>query len=249
MFGKVLLGGLVALVTVLPAVSAEARHGHRGRTFGGHFGRGHNHFNFRLGFGSHRHRGHTVLWGYPGFSFGYPFYGYSPFYQPFYTSPFSFWNVGLPYGYLGYPRYVEPHRPAPAVIDASRVIVNQPQLVPCPERPADERERFYLDRAPALRPVSLVDLAREQIRVELAEPGMYFVRWTGPTEGLMLVEFQSVDGAGQVLASRLIKEAPFRGLLRVPEKTAAVLISVEQKSGAGASVKLPLAEFKALEAK
>ena len=50
----------------------------------------------------------------------------------------------------------------------------------------------------------------------------------------------------QALGAKSVREAPFRGLLRVPEKTAAVVVSIEMKNGSSASVKLPVAEFKAL---
>lgn len=236
-------------------------HRPRGGFHGGFRGR-RNDFNFHLGFGRGRHFS-SVSFGYPfyswyptyGYPFGYPF-GYGSYYYPV-ASPtlISPYLLGSYFGYWGYPNYAYAQQSVPAVVDASQVIVNAPAAAPgrLQEVPPPGADRYYLDRRPAqeppARPLSLLDLARTQIRVELAEAGMYFVRWTGPAEELRMVEFQAVDETGQVLASRLLREAPFRGLLRVPEKTAAVLVTVEQKSGASASVKLPLAEFKALEEK
>lgn len=251
--------------------------GPRGGFHGGFRGgfRG-NHFNVSLGFRHRRHWSHVDWsgWGYPGYTWGfpgyawggwsYPAYGYPvvgyPWVNTAWASPYfgSPWLGGLAgYGVLGPTLATRQwgYGYAPAVVDASQVIVNQPPPAGyLREVPAHPDHRFYLDQRPTAptptpAPASLVDLARAQIRVEEAEKGAYLVRWTGPPEDLALVEFQAVDATGQVLGSRLLREAPYRGLLRTPEKTAAVLITVEQKSGASATVKLPLAEFQALDRK
>lgn len=217
-----------------------------------HNGRG----RWRGGFNSWFYRSSPPYLGfgyglYPG-AWGAPYWGYGVPFYPFVSSVDVFSGVGLPYGYLRYaPVRPQPYPlPPPHVIDASQVIINPPPAAVAPPALPDSPagDRFYLDLRPETRPESLVDSARRQLRVEPAEPGVFLVRWTGPAEGLALVEFQAVGAAGEVLGSRVVKEAPFRGLLRVPEKSTAVLVTLEQRDGSSASIKLPVADFRALSA-
>jgi hypothetical protein len=202
---------------------------------------------------------------YGGFPFSYVGFGF-----PYYTGGLGFpyyAGVGVPFngwfgGYGLYPNVRDYYPAEPAVVQLPpRVIYldreNDDRYYL--SRRDDERfrrdgGRYYLDGRsrpaedrPDQAPVSPLDAARAQLRVEAAEPGLYLVRWTGRPENVTAVDLQSVDERGQVLGSRLLTEAPFRGLLRVPEKTATVVVSVEQKGGASATLKLPLAEFKAMD--
>jgi hypothetical protein len=131
---------------------------------------------------------------------------------------------------------------------------------PAPGATAEERG-FYLEqqrrdrdvpgREPptmgaAAEPASLPDLLRRQLRVELAEAGVYLVRWVGPVGGLRTLEVRSVNEKDETLASRLLQDAPYRGLLRVPEGAAAVIVTLQAMDGASINLRLPVAEFKAL---
>jgi hypothetical protein len=202
---------------------------------------------------------HRIYW--PTYCFGYSpgFYGYYPGFFGFpYAPTYGFGSfgcagpnsgpiVGLPHGYSGYLRapfaYGSADLPAGIASLLPGTATQESAQVPFATAGG---EGFYLERKLEPSPTSLVDAVRSQLRAETAEPGTYLVRWNGSRDGVSLVEFQSIDALGQVLGAKSVREAPSRGLLRVPEKTAAVVVSVEMKNGSSASVKLPLAEFKAL---
>jgi hypothetical protein len=107
--------------------------------------------------------------------------------------------------------------------------------------------RYYLD--PVARPPaegSVLDQVGSQIRVESVDEGLYLVRWTGQTDGVTAVEFQALGADEKVLERREVKEAPFRGLLKVPAETEQVMVRVVTSAGS-TSVKVPVKDFKALD--
>jgi hypothetical protein len=248
---RILIPVLATVLALTASPASAQRSSSRGGVRGGISG-GSNNIRFNLGFGRGHHgrRHHHHHGFFPVFAS--PFYGY---YSPFYSYGYPYdYGYGFGLNSFGYGSSIYHNvralqqANAPAVVE--RVVVvpsqsappqnyeRQPGFQPVPER-----------RPEAPKRVNLVDAARRQVRVESVEPGLYLVRWNGPTEDLASVEFQAVDGAGQSLGTRLLKEAPFRGLLRVPEKTKFVLVTLEEKDGSSASIKLPVSEFKALDEK
>jgi hypothetical protein len=93
---------------------------------------------------------------------------------------------------------------------------------------------------------SVLDQVGSQIRVESVDEGLYLVRWTGQTDGVTAVEFQALGADEKVLERREVKEAPFRGLLKVPAETEQVMVRVVTSAGS-TSVKVPVKDFKALD--
>jgi hypothetical protein len=256
-------GGVTArLANAAPRSNAPAS-STRSRAFGpcGYFPPQRESWPFR---GLSRYRGGSYLpvsYGFFPTGFGYPIY--SPFggygYGPF--NPFA---AGYGYGYpvlnSGYLNggYYSPYT-APASITRQVVVVRPPAPDPFAEdsdaprarRWSSDDSRFYLEppsapRPEAVKPKSAIETITSQLQVEQAEPGTFLVRWTGDASEVAWLDLQAVDGARQVLATRSLQEAPFKGLLSLPSSTAAVVLSVEYRSGRSISVKLPVAEFRAL---
>ncbi len=121
----------------------------------------------------------------------------------------------------------EAPRPAP-----EKSVPARPEGAPRPERPAEGAGVFD--------PVLL------GLRVTPADKDSFVVRWTGTAQDLTLIEVRALDGQGAVLGSRVLREAPFRGLLRTPEGTRSVTVTLEYSTGASAGVKLPFDRFRAL---
>jgi hypothetical protein len=150
---------------------------------------------------------------------------------PFFTIPLRKASAAAP--------LPAPASPPPAPPSAS---------VPSRERSASPGSGgFYLENQAGRPAEGIGTLVRQQLRVEKSDGDQYLVRWAGAAEDTRSAEFQSVDAAGQVLHSRVLKEAPFRGPLHVPAETAAIVVIVEGRAGAGATFRLPVAEFKTLD--
>jgi hypothetical protein len=253
-----------------PAFKGGFVHGGFGLRHGG------SSFNFGIGF---RNCGPFFKSGFHGYRspfhcspYAYGGYG-SPYFGGYSYPYFSSFSLGSPY--LGYPYLNSPYvgsgylgtpyisslygTPGPTVIQLPpRYVYIKPSEEAGDRRDSlrpQEGDRYYLDQrvreeADRVRATtSIVDLIRRQLRVTYLEPGSYLVRWTGPVDNLTALEFQAVDDKGKTLHSRTVKEAPYQAVLRVPEETAAVHVLIESKGGATAAVKLPVAEFKALQPK
>jgi hypothetical protein len=160
-----------------------------------------------------------------------PYYYYSPYYYP---------------SHYGDPYYLYPQQPPVIIIDG--------------DREADERrgdDGYYLDperRGTGTGPPrdehrsqeGVPALLTRHLRIEITEPGIYRVQWTGPAAGLAAVSYRSLGGGGRTLDTVESKEPPFRNLLRVPEEVITVEVSVRYASGGSAVLNLPVAEFKRL---
>jgi hypothetical protein len=119
--------------------------------------------------------------------------------------------------------------------------------------------RYYLDPVarpkPAEEPAetesvsSLLDQVKRQIRVEGVEPGLYSVRWLGPTENVTAVEFRALDGADKVLDTQTAKEAPYQVRLKVGADAERIEVRVQGQGGSSATLGLPAAEFRSLDAR
>lgn len=173
-------------------------------------------------------------------------------YRPFSIyCPYPVVTYGLPYGYpyvpyLGLGTFYVSGRP--------RILRYRPGILPyvSPEpRARREGDRYYLERArrEEALPADALGLIRRLLRVEPAEGGVYLVRWTGAEEKLESLEIQALDGNGQVLRTRTLERAPFRGLFEPPEGTAAVAVTIRQKDGVTLAARLPIEEFRKLAAR
>jgi len=263
--GSALAITLLALGAALPAA---ASHRSRARSAALSLGYRGNALSFSLGLGYGSFRGFQYGGAYGGYGGAcLPFGGYyggigSPWgYGGF--SPFlQYGTAGMPYGW-SYGSPIQVHPPPVVVLDLPPRVTYAAPPPETPRRPAAREpagpegragERYYLQppapRSPEPRsPRSLLDELKERLGVHQAEEGVYLLRWRGAPDETTLVEFRSVDEKGQTLDTRRITAAPFRGLLRVPENAAAVHVTVEARSGASVSAKLPAAELRALERK
>jgi hypothetical protein len=77
-------------------------------------------------------------------------------------------------------------------------------------------------------------------------PENYTIEWTGDPAEVAWLDVQVIDTARQVLSTRSLQEAPFSGALNLPAEAAAVILSVEYRSGKSISVKLPVGELRTL---
>jgi hypothetical protein len=173
---------------------------------------------------------------YSSFYFGVPYSGYYLADLPY---PGSYPSAAA----LAYPD-VSSYAAVPLVLGRERGYYPEP---PTRDREAPEKETP--ERRAVEEPASLPDMLRRQLRVESAEPGVYLVRWTGSVEGLRTLEVRSVNAKDETVASRLLQDAPHRGLLRVPDDAAAAVVTLQAKDGTAINLRLPLAEFKALAEK
>jgi hypothetical protein len=107
------VGLLLFAMTVTPS-EAAGRHGGGGHHGGSHHhGRSHGHGSVVVGIGP--------WWG-PGWSGGWPYYGYSPYYSYY---PYSYY----PYSYYpGYPYYPPTVSEPSTYIQLERAIQSTPQL-------------------------------------------------------------------------------------------------------------------------
>jgi hypothetical protein len=223
--------------------------GSRGGHFQGGFARSafrHTGFGHRgFGHGGFRHGGFGYG-GFGGFYLAAPLYlagGYIPtIYSYPYYAPTTFGGGYLsPYAGFNGPtvqreRFVYIERaapPAPAPQDRYEA------------EPLPRDRDFYLERRDP--PAGILEVVRRELRVDAAEPGSYLVRWARPEAQIAKMELQSLDAAGHVLHGRFFEKAPFRGLLDVPKAPTVVTVTLSYRSGASASVKLPVAEFRAIE--
>lgn len=92
----------------------------------------------------------------------------------------------------------------------------------------------------------LVAEAKRQLQVTGETVDEYHVRWTGPREAVTRVEVEAIGSDGKTLDSLVLTGAPFAGSLRVPVETTAVVLSVRNRDGSSAGVKLPVEQFRAL---
>ncbi len=205
----------------------------------------------------HHHRNHFGNRSGFRFSFGSPYYGYgyNRFgfgYSPWYTSSYYSGYYGTPY--VLSPFLLGGYSSLPLLNTGTPSVVNQPVIVVTPNDggrvlayppAAVPQGGYYLEGRPAPA-ADLVDVARRHLRVTLAEPGVYLVRWAGPAAGVRRVEFQVLGAEGKALTTQAREELPFRALLRLPAEAKAVTVSVERKDGTSSSVKLPVDEFKKL---
>ncbi|MFN3652060.1 MAG: hypothetical protein ACK47B_20990 [Armatimonadota bacterium] len=92
----------------------------------------------------------------------------------------------------------------------------------------------------------LVSEAKRQIQVTSEDDEAYRVRWTGPREAVTRVELEAIGVGGKALDSLVLTGAPYAGPLRVPADATAVILSVRNRDGSSAGVKLPVEQFRAL---
>jgi hypothetical protein len=186
--------------------------------------------------------------GFTGFGCGYPFLSYSPTdtFLPFWNNAAGVSRYSLPSSNYGGGANTIELPPRVVVIDNSA----GPRLTDGSARLERGGDRFYLDTRGVEplreRPSTLKDTLRENIRIETADTDQYLVRWSGDPAELAALELTALDADRKVVMRRLIKAAPFRGLLNAGGKTTMVTVSFDLKDGPTVTLEYPLERFQAL---
>lgn len=229
--------------------------------FGSRFGR----TNFHASYSSFPFYGYGAFpgyaafpafgFGFPGFGYGYgypfPFLSYSPTqaYLPFWNNAVGVPPYSLPWGSNVNAGSSEIELP-PRVVVIGGDSSYAPRLSDGSARLERGGERYYLDprgRTPVREQAStLKDTFRDKLRLEVADTDQYLVRWAGDPSEIVALELTALDADRKVVMRRLIKAAPFRGLLNTGGKTITVTLSIDVKDGPTVTLEYPLERFQAL---
>lgn len=266
---------LVLFVAGASSATARPRGagGFRGGRFSGRYGGSSLRLGFGSRFGFH---GFSNDWGYPGVGYvGFPGYGAGPgfgafpgfanfgygfpypiistfptdLYLPFLSNAIGISRGSLPWseGYSALPNTLEL---PPRVVVLGGGDAYTPRFTDGSARLGRSGERYYLEpREPEPvrdRPAAIKDVFRRNLRVESADTTQYVVRWTGDPSELVALELTALDAERKVVMRRLVKAAPFRGLLNTGGKTTTVTLSLDVKDGPTVTLEYPLERFQAL---